>query len=166
MLIIQESNFMLFPEIHMHPKKFKGVQKRAKHTFPLFKLFVWEEKGLYKLPGIRSTVSCLTIVLPKAVQENVRFSKPVCWVLLSDAAGAQTYYLCEEVQPPLASSLPLVALGGLCASSLLWPLLMSAIVFLLIWVRATLPRDHYDQFMRLGWITLIVALFASPLRSY
>ena len=32
---------------------------------------------------------------------------------------------------------------------------MSLITFLFIWVRATLPRLRYDQFMRLGWKFLV-----------
>ncbi|TVL94441.1 NADH-quinone oxidoreductase subunit NuoH [Streptomyces sp. SAJ15] len=41
-----------------------------------------------------------------------------------------------------------------------WPLLwflvkVSALLFVFIWIRASLPRVRYDQFMRLGWKVLI-----------
>jgi len=46
------------------------------------------------------------------------------------------------------------ALIGL--SGLFWFLLKTfAVIFIFIWVRATLPRFRYDQVMRFGWIVLL-----------
>jgi NADH:ubiquinone oxidoreductase subunit H len=35
------------------------------------------------------------------------------------------------------------------------PILLTAIFFFFVWVRATLPRYRYDQFLRLGWKSLL-----------
>jgi NADH-quinone oxidoreductase subunit H len=52
---------------------------------------------------------------------------------------------------------PIPGLTGLVGWwGLLWFLLkFSAIMFVYIWIRGTLPRMRYDQFMKLGWKVLV-----------
>lgn len=55
---------------------------------------------------------------------------------------------------------PLSAIGDGMLNEGWWPLLWFliktlAVMFLFIWLRASLPRFRYDQFMRLGWKVLI-----------
>jgi NADH-quinone oxidoreductase subunit H len=46
---------------------------------------------------------------------------------------------------------PILGFGGLLHPFIWFVLKTSAIVFIFIWVRATLPRYRYDQLMRIGW---------------
>jgi NADH-quinone oxidoreductase subunit H len=55
---------------------------------------------------------------------------------------------------------PLSAVGGGVLNTGWWPLLwfvvkMLVFLFVYIWLRGTLPRFRYDQFMRLGWKLLV-----------
>jgi NADH-quinone oxidoreductase subunit H len=55
---------------------------------------------------------------------------------------------------------PLSAIGGGVLNTGLWPVLwfvlkLSGFLFFFIWLRGTLPRLRYDQFMRFGWKVLI-----------
>ncbi|GDY29409.1 NADH-quinone oxidoreductase subunit NuoH [Gandjariella thermophila] len=55
---------------------------------------------------------------------------------------------------------PLSAVGGGVLNTGWWPLLwfvvkMLIFLFVYIWLRGTLPRYRYDQFMRLGWKVLV-----------
>ncbi|GAA5104162.1 NADH-quinone oxidoreductase subunit NuoH [Haloechinothrix salitolerans] len=57
---------------------------------------------------------------------------------------------------------PLSAIGGGVLNTGWWPVLwfvakMLIFLFLYIWLRGTLPRFRYDQFMRLGWKVLVPA---------
>jgi NADH-quinone oxidoreductase subunit H len=57
---------------------------------------------------------------------------------------------------------PLSAIGGGVLNTGWWPLLwfflkLLSFVFVFIWLRGTLPRFRYDQFMRFGWKFLIPA---------
>jgi NADH-quinone oxidoreductase subunit H len=55
---------------------------------------------------------------------------------------------------------PLSAIGGGMLNTGWWPVLwfvakLSGFLFFFIWLRGTLPRLRYDQFMRFGWKVLI-----------
>jgi len=64
----------------------------------------------------------------------------------------------------LAGPLSPFSTEGYCGSGPHWMILkMSLILYLFIWVRATLPRYRYDQLMTLGWSSLIPAAIASLL---
>ncbi|MEU6641106.1 NADH-quinone oxidoreductase subunit NuoH [Saccharomonospora sp. NPDC046836] len=57
---------------------------------------------------------------------------------------------------------PLSAIGGGVLNTGWWPVLwffgkMFILLFGFIWLRATLPRFRYDQFMKLGWKVLVPA---------
>jgi NADH-quinone oxidoreductase subunit H len=77
----------------------------------------------------------------------------------------------QRIVPALASHLP-AALGAfLCGPSFLFFFAkVCFILFVFLWVRATLPRYRYDQLMHVGWKYLIpltlVNLFVAAIIRY
>ncbi len=89
--------------------------------------------------------------------------------MVTVSAMATTLFLGGGMAPwPLSS----VALFNNGWFQVLWFLIKSAIfLFLFIWLRGTLPRLRYDQFMRLGWkalvpISLLWILTIFAIRAY
>lgn len=64
--------------------------------------------------------------------------------------GFALFFISEYANMAVMSALASIYfLGGFS------PLKLVAIFFFFVWVRATLPRYRYDQFLRLGWKSLL-----------
>jgi len=54
-----------------------------------------------------------------------------------------------------------ISLLGWIPGSIWLALKTTAIVFIFVWIRATLPRYRYDQLMNLGWKALLPITLAA-----
>ena len=73
--------------------------------------------------------------------------------MVTVSALATTLFLGGWQAPPLLSRIDVLSTGWF---PIVWFLLKVLLfIFLFIWLRGTLPRMRYDQFMKLGWKVLI-----------
>lgn len=71
------------------------------------------------------------------------------------AMGFALFFISEYSSMFMMALFCSILFFGGCTNSIVWALQMSLIVYMFIWVRATLPRYRYDQLMKLGWKTLL-----------
>jgi len=73
--------------------------------------------------------------------------------MVTVSALATTLFLGGWQAPPLLSRIDVLSEGFF---PIVWFLLKTAVfIFFFIWLRGTLPRMRYDQFMRFGWKVLV-----------